>query len=212
MSLAGFFDLNLVQQRFPSSSVSEYGIDEVESLIEYKPRNMSQLGLVIWHQIVTRDLYKVDPQEMGRYVESPLFYKKIEEKFKRSFLKDIWVAEVEVREDELDDQTCAEISVAWTHPNDLVLIDVNFQDPYHPIPRKKRRYEHQTHKGLGFMDDFMSALEVKAKSLNCDHILLTAASRDLVPLFKKYGFDLDGSYASKIAYQVGIGIPMSKPL
>ena len=211
MSLAGFFDFDVVQRRFPNASIEEYGLEEIDGLIERKPNDISQLGMTIWHQIVTRQLYKVDPQQMGRHMGDPLLYRVIEKKFKQPFLKDILAVLIDVADD-VEDATCAEVIVAWTHPNDLVLLDVNFQDPFQPIPGHKRRYEHQTHKGLGLMDSFMLALEGKAKDLNCENMLLTAAHRDLVPLFQKYGFDLDGSYASELAYKLGVGIPMSKSL
>ncbi|MGY2173936.1 MULTISPECIES: hypothetical protein [Pseudomonas] len=212
MSLAGFFDFDVIAKRFPTASIKEYGLSEIDALIECKPNDISQMGMSVWHQIVTRSLYKVDPQEMGSHMGDPLLYKMIEKKLKQPILKDILAVLIDVSDESLDDTACAQVIVAWTYPNDLILLDVNFQDPHQVIPKNKRKYQHQTHKGLGLIDSFMTALEVKAKELNCDHILLVAADKDLVPLFKRYGFDLDGSQASKIAYQMGFSIPMSKSI
>jgi hypothetical protein len=212
MSLAGFFDFDVIAKRFSTASIREYDLSEINALIEFKPNDISQMGMAIWHQIVTRNLYKVDPLEMGNYMGDPLLYKMIEDKFKQPFLKDILAVLIDVNDESLDDTVCAQVIVAWTYPNDLMLLDVNFQDPHQVIPKNKRKFQHQTHKGLGLIDSFMTALEVKAKELNCDHILLVAADKDLVPLFKRYGFDLDGSQASKIAYQMGFSIPMSKSI
>jgi hypothetical protein len=212
MSLAGFFDFDVIAKRFPTASIKQYDLSGIDNLIECKPNDISQMGMAIWHQIVTRNLFKVDPQEMGGHMGDPLLYKMIENKFKQPFLKDILAVLIHVNDESLEDTACAQVIVAWTYPNDLILLDVNFQDPHQFIPKSKRKYQHQTHKGLGLIDSFMTALEVKAKELNCDHILMVAADRDLVPLFRRYGFDLDGSQASEIGYQMGFSIPMSKSI
>lgn len=212
MGLEGFFDTQLVRKRFENTSVTSWGVNEIEALASQKEDDISQLGFVIWHQIVTRKLFSVDPMEMQNYFDEPLSFKIIEERVGQELLRDIWAVVIDVEDEGLEDSTCMELIVALIYPNDLVLLDVNFQDPYKPIPESKRRYDHQTHKGLKLLDGLMIALERKAYELECDNILLTAASGDLVPLFQKFGFDLDGSQLSKVALECGVGIPMVKEL
>jgi hypothetical protein len=212
VGLKNFFDTQLVRDRFESTSVTSWGLNEIESLASRKEDDISQLGFVIWHQIVTRNLFPVDPMEMQDDFDKPLSFRVIEKKVGKELLRDIWAVVVDVDDERLDDTACMELIVALIYPNDMVLLDVNFQDPYKPIPKSKRRFDHQTHEGLKMLDGLMVALESKAYELECNNILLTAASGDLVPLFQNYGFDLDGSQLSKVALEAGLGIPMVKEL
>lgn len=212
MALENFFDAQLVREHFENTRVTSWGLKEIESLALHKENDISQLGFVIWHQIVTKELFPVDPMEMQDNFDKPLSFKIIEKRVGQELLRDIWAVVVDVDDEHLDDSACMELIVALIYPNDMVLLDVNFQDPYKPISKSKRRYDHQTHEGLKMLDGLMVALERKAYELECDNILLVAASGDLVPLFQKFGFDLDGSQLSKIALEYGLGIPMVKEL
>ena len=58
------------------------------------------------------------------------------------------------------------------------------------------------------MPVLMQRLKEYSLETDKDSILLTAAAGDLVPLFSKYGFEVDGSLIAQVALKVGFGIPM----
>jgi hypothetical protein len=148
---------------------------------------------------------------MARYVDTqdPILYRKIEELLGIQVLFDLYYANVRVQDDSLgEDNECCQICLAHTYPNDIVLADVTFENPYKPIPKAKQRYRYTHYEGLSLMPVLMEQLKEYCLQTGKDRIVLTAAARDLVPLFSKYGFQVDGSPIAKVALKVGVGIPM----
>jgi hypothetical protein len=122
--------------------------------------------------------------EIGRLIGQPI-------------IKDIAFTHCRVESDLLDDNTVSRLFLAHVYPNDIHITDVCFQDPFQPLPAGQRRYEMQTHKGLGLLTDTMARIEAHARGAGCDHITLTAAGDDNMALFKRYGFTVEKNPVGK---------------
>ena len=210
MSLRNLFPLQYVKDKFDKDVIAEeYDLSTIKELSQKEPHPVLQIGLCIWHQIVTRSLFQVDPQAMAKYVEDPILYKKIEELLGIQAVFDLYYANLRVCDESLkDDNECCQICLAHTYPNDIVLSDVTFKNPYKPIPKADQRYYYTSYKGLSLMPVLMQRLKEYSLEKDKDRILLTAAAGDLVPLFSKYGFEVDGSLIAQMGLKVGFGIPM----
>jgi len=82
MSLRNLFPLQYVKDKFDKDVIAEeYDLSTIKELSQKAPHPVLQIGLCIWHQIVTRSLFQVDPRAMAKYVDDqdPILYKKIEE-------------------------------------------------------------------------------------------------------------------------------------
>ena len=210
MSLRNLFPLQYVKDKFDKDvAAEEYDLSNIKEFSQKHPHPVLQIGLCIWHQIVTRDLFQVHPQAMANYVEDPILYKKIEELLGIKAIFDLYHATLRVCDESLkEDNECCQICLAHTYPNDIVLSDVTFKNPYKPIPKENQRYYYTSHEGLSLLPLLMQRLKEYSLETDKDRILLTAAAVDLVPLFSKYGFEVDGSLIAQMGLEVGFGIPM----
>jgi hypothetical protein len=85
---------------------------------------------------------------------------------------------------------------------------VEFRDPTKRIPKAKRVYPLTHYRGLGLLAPLMCALEAEAVTRDCTSITLTAATRDHVPLFAQYGFEVPETPRGRLGTLMGLGIPM----
>ena len=131
MSLRDLFPLQYVKDKFDKDVIAEeYDLSTIKELSQKEPHPVLQIGLCIWHQIVTRNLFQVNPQAMAKYVEDPILYKKIEELLCIQAVFDLYYANLRVCDESLkDDNECCQICLAHTYTNDIVLSDVNFKNP-----------------------------------------------------------------------------------
>jgi hypothetical protein len=212
MSLHDLFPLQYVKDKFDKEVVvEEYNLSTIKELSRKEPDPVLEIGLCIWHQIVTRKLFQVDPRAMAKYVDDrdPILYKKIEEFLCIQAIFDLYYANLRIRDESLKkNNKCCQICFAHTYPNDIVLSDVTFKNPYKPIPKEKQRYCYARYEGLALLPVLMQRLKKYSLETNKDRILLTVAAGDLIPLFSKYGFKVDGSLIPQTALKAGFGIPM----
>lgn len=212
MTLRSIFPLQYVKEKFEKDViVKEYDLSTIKDLAQKDPHPVLQIGLWVWHQIVTSNLFQVDPRAMAKYVDDqdPILYEKIEELLGIQAVFDLYYANLRVCDESLkEDNECCQICLAHTYPNDIVLSDVTFKNPYKPIPEKDQRYYYTSYEGLSLMPVLMQRLKEYSLETDKDSILLTAAAGDLVPLFNKYGFVVDSSPIAQVALKVGFGIPM----
>ena len=92
----------------------------------------------------------------------------------------------------------------------LRLADITIRYPGLPILKPQRRFAFQTHKGFGLLQTLMDNLRVQAEKRHCDQLTLSAATRDQVELFLRYGFVVEKSPSGRIAMQSGFGISVER--
>lgn len=211
MLLKDILPISYIENKFDKPITSDiYDLSRISELATNDPQALLQVGLCVWHQIVYRNLFNVNPRAMAKYIDNqnPMLYKAIEEHIKATILYDLYCMHLAVDDIQLDYNQCCEMCLAYTYPNDIVLADVTFINPYKPIPEEKRRYSCTHFEGLSLLPALMDRLKDYAKEHSIDKIILTAAHADLIPLFKKYGFVVDESEIAKFALRVKACIPM----
>lgn len=171
-----------------------------------------QVGMSIWHQIVSRKLENVNPFALAKFIESrPVsLCLEINEIVGKDVINDILFFYGTVNDPQLDFNDFAEILLILTNNNELLIGDVAFSNPYQKIQNPK--YTYQEYEGLGFLDNFMSSIEDYCNQKEIKRIFLTAADLDLIPLFEKYGYKVQEDPLSQYTLSVGASIPMYKLL
>ena len=203
-----------LQERFDETlSVEVLGMSQLGEITRRKPGDIHAIALNVWNRIVQMRLRAVDSHAVAHAVnnQNPKLHSIIAEIIGEPVIQNIiyMQATLPFQEQRLE---VAEFLAAEVFPNDLHLADMLFQDPRRPIPPNERRYRFQTHRGLGLLAAVVRKAETFARVRNKDFITLTAADRDLVPLFGSYGFTVEENPAAQfILNAVGQGIPMEKP-
>jgi hypothetical protein len=198
--------------RFGASLIlEEFGKAEMARIKDIKPATVFGIGASVWNRIVTKRWKPVQPHKMARYFQTtdPNLPVAIGKLIKEEVIQDIYLARGWAG-NKRDENLVVELLVAKVYRQDLHLADITFMDPTSPIAESERRFELQSHRGLGLVRDLMQNLERVAREHHCQQITLTAGTRDLVGLFNRYGFDVEDSVAGRIAMQVGAGIPMER--
>jgi GNAT superfamily N-acetyltransferase len=215
MELFDIFPIAEINERFSDRLELRVLVkDDIEEITERDPGSMHGLGMNVWNRIVTRDLFRVDPQALAKYVQQrdPRIHRRISNKIGRKVVRDLVYVHAEIERDGTP-FTVAQFIAAEVFPNDLQLVDVLLQDPDREIPPTERKYVLRTHRGLGLLPAIIARAEEYAAARNLDFITLTASQLDLVPLFESFGFAVeDNPTARFILDHVQHGIPMEKRL
>lgn len=192
-------------------TLEEYGIDDLATITKKKPKALHATGGNIWSRIVVNKWNDVDPQQLARYFQAqdPKLYRGISKVIGEDAIRDIYFAKA-WRGAPRKQNLVMELMIAEVYPGDLHLCDVTFINPDKPIPPLNRRFDHQTHRGLGLLPTLLDNMQNYAKSRGLKQLTLTAASGDLVPLFKKHGFEVEDSHVGRFALDVGMGIPLER--
>jgi hypothetical protein len=213
----------LLSEIFPESSIKSKFKNDVRitkrdrsklgEISKLKKGCMVEIGGGAWDQYV-RANPNCNPQTLSEYFQrqDPKLYLAMERHTGLKVLHDIFYTVAEVEDPLLEEKLAAELLVAVTYPNVLRISDVTFCDPYNKIPDTELKYKFQHYKGLNLFAELMGNCEKFCNANNLKEISLAAAYVDLVPFFKKYGFEIDDTPAGRMAIQVGEGIPMSKPV
>ena len=192
----------------------EYGIADLDRIIELVPRSMWAIGLSVWGRIVYCGLNDVEIGAIAEYVitKDPRLCEEIGNIVGEEVIKDIYLLQAQVQDSSLSYTTVAQVLAARVYPNDLHFADVTFTNPYKPIAPEKHRYKYQEYEGLGLLGTVIDRIEKEAVSESCYYITLTAAAIDLVPLFSKYGFTVENSPIAQMGLGNGECIPMEKQI
>jgi hypothetical protein len=199
-------------ERFGSTLIlEEYGKADLEMIAKENAPDLLQVGGSVWNRIIQRKWHTVNPLQFASHFKTlnPSLYKAISTLLGVEVIRDIyyvkgWTAKKK------KSNLVVELMIAWVHRNDLLLADVTFIDPASPIPKKERRFAHQTHQGLGLLPTLLTNMQRKAEELGCEQLTLTAATRDQAHLFGSFGFLVEDSQMGRRGMQIGFGIPMER--
>jgi hypothetical protein len=198
--------------RFGSALIlEEYGKTDLEMIAKKNAPALLQVGASVWNRIIQKKWHSVNPLRFATYFQTldPNLYQAISSLLGVEVIRDIYSVRGWISKKQKSNLV-VEMVVAWVYRNDLLLADISFMDPTSPIPKKQRRFGHQTHKGLGLLPTLLDNMQRKAKERDCEQLTLTAAMRDQVDLFRSFGFVVEDSEMSRIAMQAGYGIPMER--
>lgn len=195
---------------------------------EYDSRNFSAISLLakknpdvlfssamtVWNRIVSNNLFPVDSMAVAKFASShdPQVHRKISQIIGENIIKAFVYTKCQIDDEDLDYKTVCEFVIFELYPNILHLGDITFSDPYKPISNEEKKFEHQDFEGLGMLSSLMNNINEYAKQKSFDYITLTSASKDQIPLFKKYGFTPENNAFTNQALNIGYSIPMEKKI
>jgi len=160
------------------------------------------LSLFIWDELVHRKIVS-NPYEMSNLIgkENGLkLYKAIRKKVKREIIKEIY--STSFYNDFTPDYSFADISLAQCYPNDIHIMDIELSDTRKPlsiIPNIKK--DIRTYHGLNIFGIILENLKKVARDRNLSRISLLVGDKNVYPVFTRYGFKLNETLMSKLAYQ-----------
>jgi len=191
--------------------LEEYGKNDLKLLATKIPQGLHGLGGSVWNRIVTKGWHQVDPQQLAPYFRSrsPALHQVISKLLDVEVIRDIYYAKG-WRGAKRRSNLVMEMLVAWLYRNDLHLGDITFINPDKPIPKARRKYQFQTHEGLGLLPDLLANMRGKAKELGCEQLTLTAAAAEQVGLFNRFGFTVEDNDNARLTVKIGYGIPMEQ--
>src|SRR4051794_31476699 len=100
-------------------------------------------------------------------------------------------------------EVAVQVLVGHIYPGMIHIADLEFSDPYSPIPEEQRQYRYTEYRGLGLLGTFVDHVVSLARELGVHEVTLTAATADHVPLFERHDFVIANSPRAKIAEKAG---------
>jgi hypothetical protein len=213
MSLASILPIREIERILGELlRVVEYRLDEIETVILAEPGMMPGASLRIWDRVVTHSNMGVDPLMLADRVRrrDPRMFEVISDVVGEASIRDFYFVRAELAVSGRKYRTAAQLAVAHVFPNDLLLMDILLSNPYKPIPRQQRVSELQAHSGYGVLGKVVDNLLQCANRLGCEAITLTAASIELMPIFKRHGFVVDDTPTGRSALKHDLGPPMHR--
>jgi GNAT superfamily N-acetyltransferase len=204
--------LSQLRERFGDDvTVKTFCKTDLSKILKDKPLGMHALGGNIWNRIVTRQWKNVDPMQLRGHFQrhDPKLHAAISRVTGEDAIRDILMVKA-WRGVPRKANLLMELLVADVYRDELHLGDVTFCDPDRPIPPADRAYEHQTHSGLGLFGVLIGNMETYAHERGYKHLTLTAAHVDLIPLFRKHGFEVEDNDVARSGIKAGISIPMER--
>ncbi|QMI48979.1 GNAT family N-acetyltransferase [Burkholderia sp. MBR-1] len=201
-----------LRARFGDSLTVEcFDREKLSKIIKAKPLGMHALGGNIWNRIVTRGWKDVDPMQLRSQFQrsDPKLHSAISKVIGENAIRDILMVKA-WRGVPRKANLVMELMIADVYQDELHLGDVAFCDPERAIAPADRVYTLQSHKGLGLLGTVIDNMDAYARARGYNHLTLTAAYADLVPLFQKHGFEVEDSVAARIGLQAGKSIPMER--
>jgi hypothetical protein len=191
--------------------LEEYGKTDLEIIAKKNPSILHQVAANVWNRIIQKAWHAVDPLQFASQFRTsdPRLYQAISTFLGIEVIRDIYYVQG-WKSQKRKSSLVVELVVAWVYRNDLLLADITFIDPASPISAGERQFALQTHKGLGLLPTLLGNMECKAKELGCDQLTLTASMRDLVILFRRFGFAVEDSEMGRSGMEIGCGIPMER--
>ena len=213
--LSDIFDFSVVQNKFNAPViVNEYGIEDLDRVLQEETSTMIGVCMNVWNRIVHYGYKQVDPQAVtDLYVNSdPALVGEITKIVGEELIKDLYYVNCQIDDDTLEYTTASKMLLTHVYPNDIHLGDIEFCNPYRPVPKLDRKTRFHHYEGLGLLNQLMENMEAYARTKQCDYLTLTASSLEHMPLFEKYGFTLEDNPSAKEFLKHGNGIPMEKKL
>jgi hypothetical protein len=149
--LVGKFSKPVVIKKFNRSDLSYL-------VSKYNPKLVAA-SLAIWHQIVHKRFFSVNPMALQKYIQEsdPNINLRIDRIIGTQSIKELFFLDAEVEDTSLENKECAQLLLILTHANELLLSDVTFANPYKEI--KNSPYAYQFYEGLGLLPLLMERID-----------------------------------------------------
>jgi hypothetical protein len=210
MELTELIDFDRVQDLVGHPlQVKRFGLYDVTVLSREQPEALLEFGAAAWQRIVQQRHFSVDPRMMRTYFDTrnPAIIQAIERVTKIPLIQDLgWTeATIQYRGQRF---VVATSSAARLTLGNLHFGDISVKDPRFPLKKTEWKSEFQTHRGLGLLSQVMNNVVEAARERDSVAVTLQAATSSLVPVFNRFGFDVEDNDAARAAMKFGMGIPM----
>lgn len=195
--------------------VEEYTHRDLNALARVKGSGMLAMGLNLWNRIVQRKLVKgLKPQAIAPWVkrQDPFLFRGVESAIRRSAFLELYYLRATISPPINGEEEVAEFFVGRVFPNEVILEDISIIDPRHPLAPDEQKSEFHIYRGLGLLPTVMANLETYAIERKCKFIALTAGRTSNVPMFQRYGFQVENNRFARDCLKEGVNIPMEKSL
>ncbi len=196
-----------IQRRFDKPvRLEQMGLDQLGMIVARHPHRILNTAATVWRRHVEKNP-TIDPLAVHEYArkKGATFLEAADAVLGEPVIKDISFSRCTIEDPALADHLVAYLLVARVFPNDVHIADLNLMNPYKPIPPHLRRYRFRKYGGLGLLGTVMARIDAYAASHKCDSITLTAEADDLVPLFSKYGFVVEGDDVASLDMKKDVG-------
>lgn len=191
----------------------DLGLAQLDEIERRKSASLYELGLTVWtHHLEIEP--RTDARALAEYVDGgdPRLVARIADQLGRQVLFDIQYTIGRVQDDQLDYNVVAEILAAFVYPGYLHISDVEFSNPYEPIPKVNREYRFQKYAGLKMFGTLLDRTLEIGRNVGASQLSLTAASPDLVTFFRRFGFEVEDNAAGRYGLEHGLGVPMRRSI
>jgi hypothetical protein len=192
-----------IKRRFDKPvQLDQKGLDRFGEIAAHDSNGILNTAFTVWQRHVRKNP-STGPDAVREYVQQHggSFLDAAGAVIGQPIIRDISFSRCTVEDPALDDNLVAYLLVAHVFPNDVHIADVTLVNPYKPIPPKRRKHKFRKYKGLGLLGTVLLRTEDYALANGCDYITLTAAADDLVPLFGKFGFAVEGDEVACLAME-----------
>ncbi len=188
--------------------VDEYGIDDIDKIIELCSLDVFGIGGYVWSHLVEE--FDVDPQkfELAFTFNDPKLYQLISDEVGIEVLNNIGVSIYTLGDDAHIQNTFCKVVVSQVYGNKLLISDVLFTDPSRPVEAEDKKYDLHEYRGLGVFNSFLERTKKYCRLNAIDSIALLAATEEQVGFFENYGFEVETTEYARIAVANGFSIPM----
>jgi len=192
-------------------SVEMYGMNQIDTIAELEPGCLHEIGANAWMHHVESGA-KVDPQKLSLYFDNsdPYLFRHVERVIKRKVIQDIVLVHAKVDDAELENNICSKLLLARTYPNNMHISDVEFSNPYEPVPESDQQYTYHEYRSLGLFSTLLERIRKYSQDNKISKITLSAASSDQVSYFEAHGFKVEDTEFARQAQEYGMSIPMGR--
>lgn len=182
--------------------LEQYGKEDFAEIARHDPNGLASMAVTIWQRYL-RKHPTTDFSAPRDYIRGHGgdYLAGVEAVIGESVVHDVSYSRCTVDDPSLDEPLAAYLLIARVYPHEVHIADMNFRNPYQPIPPERRRFKSQRYKGLRLLGTVLGRAEAYALEHDCDYVTLTAADDDLVPLFTRFGFEVEDALATSLAME-----------
>jgi hypothetical protein len=212
LSMKEIYPVDELREKFDQEiSFKFYSLGDIELIAELEPGSLHEIGGNAWMHYVESGA-KVDPRKLSDHFDSgnPFLYREVEKVMKKRVLQDILLVHALVEDEDLENKICGQLLLARVLPNNLHISDVEFSNPYAPVPDYERKHPFHEYRSLGLFSTLLDKIVTYGKSIKIANITLSAASRYQIQYFESHEFKVENNHFAEEALTYGMSIPMAR--
>lgn len=199
-----------IQEKFEADVIFDYYfLKDINAIAELEPNCLCEIGGNAWMHYIESGA-KVDPRKLSEHFDNgnPFLFREVEKVMKRKVLQDIMLVHAKVKDTELERNICGQLLLARVYPNNLHISDVEFSNPYEPVPENEKKHHFHEYRSLGLFSTLLLNIITYGKKNRISKITLSAASDHQIKYFESHGFSIEKNNFAKEALEHGMSIPM----